>query len=113
MGKAAHKPAGELMGGVVRKAVAVYFSGSGRETTAEEEIDVYVRGVEYTGAKAVKFRIGGRMGDNRDASPGRTNKLLDLAQKKLAGKVTLMADANAERLPAPFAVIPASAAQPG
>ena len=94
MGKAAHKPAGELMGGVLRKEIPVYLSGSGRETTAEEEVDVYVRGVEYTGAKAVKFKIGGRMSDNRDAYPGRTDKLLELAQKKLGGKVTLMADAN-------------------
>jgi L-alanine-DL-glutamate epimerase-like enolase superfamily enzyme len=94
MGKRAHKPAGELMGGVLRKEIPVYLSGSGRDTTAEEEVDVYVRGVESTGAKAVKFKIGGRMSDNRDASPGRTDKLLELAQKKLAGKVTLMADAN-------------------
>jgi len=94
MGKAVRKPAGELMGGVLRKEIPVYLSGSGRETTAEEEVEVYVRGVEATGAKAVKFKIGGRMSDNRDAYPGRTEKLLELAQKKLAGKVTLMADAN-------------------
>ena len=94
MGKRAHKPAGELMGGVLRKEIPVYLSGSGRETTAEEEVDVYVRGVEYTGAKAVKFKIGGRMSENRDAYPGRTDKLLELAHQKLAGKVTLMADAN-------------------
>jgi len=57
-------------------------------------VEVYVRGVEQTGAKAVKFKIGGRMSDNRDAYAGRTDKLLELAQQKLAGKVTLMADAN-------------------
>ena len=72
----------------------VYLSGSGRDTSAEEEFDVYVRAVEKTGAKAVKFKIGGRMSDNRDAAPGRTDKILELAQKNLAGKVTLMADAN-------------------
>src|SRR6185369_8611681 len=94
LGKIARKPAGELMGGVLRKEIPVYLSGSGRDTTAEEEVEVYVRGVEATGAKAVKFKIGGRMSDNRDASPGRTDKLLELAQKKLGGKVTLMADAN-------------------
>jgi L-alanine-DL-glutamate epimerase-like enolase superfamily enzyme len=94
LGKTVHKPAAELMGGVLRKEIPVYLSGSGRDTTAEEEVDVYVRGVELTGAKAVKFKIGGRMSDNRDAYPGRTDKLLELAQKKLAGKVTLMADAN-------------------
>ena len=94
MGKALKKPVGELMGGVLRKEIPVYLSGSGRDTTAEEEVEVYVRGVESTGAKAVKFKIGGRMSDNRDASPGRTDTILELAQKKLAGKVTLMADAN-------------------
>jgi len=94
MGKALKKPAGELMGGVLRKEIPVYLSGSGRNTTAEEEVEVYVRGVESTGAKAVKFKIGGRMSDNRDAAPERTNKLLELAQQKLASKVTLMADAN-------------------
>ena len=82
------------MGGVLRKEIPVYLSGSGRDTTAEEEVEVYVREVERTGAKAVKFKIGGRMSDNRDAYPGRTDKLLELAHQKLAGKVTLMADAN-------------------
>jgi len=94
MGKSLHKSAGELMGGVLRKEIPVYLSGSGRDTTAEDEVEVYVRGVETTGAKAVKFKIGGRMSDNSDPYPGRTNKLLELAQQKLSGKVTLMADAN-------------------
>jgi L-alanine-DL-glutamate epimerase-like enolase superfamily enzyme len=94
MGKLLKKSAGELMGGVLRKEIPVYLSGSAREATAEEEVEVYFRGVENTGAKAVKFKIGGRMSDNHDAAPGRTNTILELAQKKLAGKVTLMADAN-------------------
>src|ERR1051326_129555 len=94
LGKTARKSAAELMGGVLRKEIPVYLSGSGRDTTAEEEVDVYERGVEATGAKAVKFKIGGRMSANRDAYPGRTDKILELAQKQLAGKVTLMADAN-------------------
>jgi L-alanine-DL-glutamate epimerase-like enolase superfamily enzyme len=94
MGKTAKKQAAELMGGVLRKEAPVYLSGSGRETTAEEEVEVYERGVEATGAKAVKFKIGGRMSANRDAYPGRTDKIFELAAKKLLGKVTLMADAN-------------------
>src|ERR1051325_4041246 len=73
LGKTARKTAAELMGGVLRKEIPVYLSGPGRDTTAEEEVDVYVRGVEQTGAKAVKFKIGGRMSDNRDAAPGRTD----------------------------------------
>ncbi len=94
MGKALKKSAGELMGGVLRKEIPVYLSGSARELPAEDEVDVYVRGVEYTGAKAVKFKIGGRMSDNQDAMPGRTDRIFELAQQKLASRVTLMADAN-------------------
>lgn len=94
LGKSANKPVGELMGGVLRKEIPVYLSGSGRNTTAEEEVEVYVREQERTGAKGVKFKIGGRMSSNADAYPGRTDKILELAQKKLAGKVRLMADAN-------------------
>lgn len=94
MGKLSKKPVGELMGGILRKEIPVYLSGSGRDTTAEEEVEVYVREQERTGAQAVKFKIGGRMSDNYDAYPGRTDKILELAQKRLAGKVTLMADAN-------------------
>ena len=73
---------------------SVYLSGSGRDTTAEEEVGVYVEGVQATGAKAVKFKIAGRMSSNRDTYPGRTDKIFELAAKSLAGKVTLMADAN-------------------
>jgi L-alanine-DL-glutamate epimerase-like enolase superfamily enzyme len=94
MGKQLNKPVGELLGGVLRKEIPIYLSGSGRDTTADEEVEVYVREQERTGAKAVKFKIGGRMSDNYDAYPGRTDKILELAQKKLTGKVTLMADAN-------------------
>src|SRR5665811_466454 len=88
LGRTARKPAGELMGGILRKEIPVYLSGSGRDTTAEEEVDVYLRGVAATGAKAVKFKIGGRMSANRDTYPGRTDKILELAAKQLAGKVT-------------------------
>ena len=94
MGKTVKKQAGELMGGILRREIPVYLSGSDRILDADGEVDVYVRGVEYTGAKAVKFKIGGRMSANRDATPGRTDRIFELAAQKLAHKVTLMADAN-------------------
>ena len=94
LGKVAGKPAGELMGDTVRKEIPVYLSGSGRETTAEEEVEVYVRGVAETGARAVKFKIGGRMSRNADAYPGRTAKMMELARKRLGDRMILYADAN-------------------
>ncbi|MEZ5353979.1 MAG: mandelate racemase/muconate lactonizing enzyme family protein [Bryobacteraceae bacterium] len=94
LGRTAGKPVGALLGGVIRRRVPVYLSGSGRETTAEEEVAVYVRGVAETGAKAVKFKIGGRMSRNLDTYPGRTETLMELARKRLGDGMLLFADAN-------------------
>lgn len=94
LGKISRRPVGELLGGVIRKQIPVYLSGSGRDTSAEEEVDVYVKAVETTGTRAVKFKIGGRMSRNADASPGRTERMLQLARKRLGDDVTLYADAN-------------------
>jgi len=94
LGETAKLPVGELLGGVIRKEIPVYLSGSGRDTTAEEEVDVYVRGIAETKAKAVKFKIGGRMSRNLDAYPGRTETMMKLARKRLGDGIVINADAN-------------------
>lgn len=94
LGKTARKPVGQLMGGVIRKEIPVYLSGSGRDTTAEAEVDVYVRGVEHTGARAIKLKIGGRMSRNLDAYPGRTETMMALARKRLGDDIAIYTDAN-------------------
>lgn len=94
LGKIAKKTVGEVLGGSIRKEIPVYLSGSVRETTAEEEVAIYARGVELTGARAVKFKIGGRMSRNADAYVGRTETLLKLGRKTLGDNITLYADAN-------------------
>jgi len=94
LGRVAAVPVGELLGGVITKEIPVYLSGSARELRAEEEVEIYVRGLAETGAKAVKFKIGGRMSRNLDTYPGRTEKLLAFAREKLGADTILMADAN-------------------
>jgi L-alanine-DL-glutamate epimerase-like enolase superfamily enzyme len=94
LGKIAQKPVYGLLGGAFRNEIPVYLSGSDRVLTAEEEVEVYVRGVAETGTKAVKFKIGGRMSRNLDAYPGRTDTLVQLARKKLGDDIYLAADAN-------------------
>lgn len=94
LGKIAAEPVGALLGGVIRTEIPLYLSGSDRILTAEEEVAVYERGVAATGARSVKFKIGGRMSRNLDASPGRTEILLRRAREKLGDKVILRADAN-------------------
>jgi L-alanine-DL-glutamate epimerase-like enolase superfamily enzyme len=94
LGRLVKKPVAELMGGMRRKEIPVYLSGSGRELSAEDEVDVYVRGVEATGARAVNFKIGGRMSRNADAYPGRTSRMLELARKRLGDHIIIYVDAN-------------------
>lgn len=94
LGKIARKPAGELMGGVKRQVIPVYLSGSIRTTTAEQEVEIYAKAIQVSGAKAVKFKIGGRMSRNADAYPGRTERMMALARKTLGDGITIYADAN-------------------
>lgn len=94
LGKVCRQPVGALLGGVSRTEIPVYLSGSDRVLRAEEEVSIYVRGVAETGARAVKFKIGGRMSRNLDTYPGRTETLLRLAREQLGPRIALFADAN-------------------
>jgi L-alanine-DL-glutamate epimerase-like enolase superfamily enzyme len=94
LGRTARKPVAELLGGMRRSSIPVYLSGSGRDTSAEQEVQVYVDGMKATGAAGFKLKIGGRMSRNADAMPGRTEKMLTLARKLAGDKAVLYADAN-------------------
>jgi len=94
LGRMAGKPIGDLLGGVVRRKVPFYIASGRRDSTPQEEVEYLVSLVEQTGAKAVKFRVGGRMSRNADAMPGRTETLIPLARKTLGDRIALHADSN-------------------
>jgi L-alanine-DL-glutamate epimerase-like enolase superfamily enzyme len=94
LGRMAQKPMGALLGDIVRKEVACYVASGRRDTTPEAEVDYLRKLLEESGARAVKFRVGGRMSRNVDASPGRTEKLIPLARKALGDGIDIHADAN-------------------
>ena len=94
LGKLARKPVGDLLGGVIRREGAIYVASGNRDTTPEQEVAILVKGIERTGAKAVKFKVGGRMSNNADSMPGRTEGMIRLVRKTLGDKVTIYADAN-------------------
>jgi L-alanine-DL-glutamate epimerase-like enolase superfamily enzyme len=50
--------------------------------------------VQQSGAKALKFRIGGRMSRNADAMPGRTETLIPLVRKTFGDQMDIHADSN-------------------
>jgi L-alanine-DL-glutamate epimerase-like enolase superfamily enzyme len=65
-----------------------------RDTTPEEEIDYLKKLLADSGAKALKFRVGGRMSENEDAIPDRTEKLIPLVRKTFGDAMDIHADAN-------------------
>jgi L-alanine-DL-glutamate epimerase-like enolase superfamily enzyme len=94
LGRLSGQSLGEMLGGVIRTQVPFYIASGRRDTTPEQEVD-YLKGlIEQTGAKAVKYRLGGRMSRNEDAIPGRTEKLIPLSRKALGDKMAIHADAN-------------------
>src|SRR3954451_3452981 len=64
LGKRANKPIGDLLGGVRRREIAVYRASGNRGNTPEAEVEYLRQLVAETGAKAIKFRVGGRMSKN-------------------------------------------------
>ncbi|UCC96341.1 MAG: mandelate racemase/muconate lactonizing enzyme family protein [Phycisphaerales bacterium] len=94
MGRITGKSLGQLLGGVVRREVPFYIASGRRDSTPEEEVEYLLSLVEETKAKAVKFRVGGRMSKNADAMPGRTEKLIPLARKTLGDGIDIHADSN-------------------
>lgn len=93
-GRMLKKPIGELLGSIVRTTMPFYVASGRRDTTPEQEIDYLKTLVEPTGAKALKFRVGGRMSRNLDAMPGRTEKLIPLVRKVFGDKMVMHADSN-------------------
>jgi len=94
LGRIAGKTIGALLGGVIRDRAPFYIASGRRDTTPEQEIE-YLKGlIAETGAKAVKYRVGGRMNRNLDAMPGRTDRLIPLSRKALGDAIAIHADAN-------------------
>lgn len=94
LGRIAGKPMGALLGNIVRQDVAFYVASGRRDTTPEQEVEYLQKLVQQSGAKAVKFRVGGRMSRNADAMPGRTEKLIPLVRKTLGDGIDIHADSN-------------------
>ncbi|WP_416676860.1 mandelate racemase/muconate lactonizing enzyme family protein [Egbenema bharatensis] len=94
LGKVANQPIGELLGGMIRSKIPVYLSSLRRDTTPEEEVDWVGQRLAETQCKAVKFKIGGRMSNNADAMPERTERLIQLARKTYGDQMEIYADAN-------------------
>jgi L-alanine-DL-glutamate epimerase-like enolase superfamily enzyme len=99
LGKIAGKSMGELIGDIHHPEIAVYQANNYRGKSAEESIRLIQKEVEETQAKALKFKVGGRMSNNADDPPGRTEKLIPLVRKTFGDEMTIYADSNGSYTP--------------
>jgi L-alanine-DL-glutamate epimerase-like enolase superfamily enzyme len=93
LGQVAGQPLGEMLGGVVRREIAVYRASGQRGNTPEAEVAYLEKIVAETGANAIKFRLGARMRYD-EASTRRDLALIPLSRKAFGPGMTIYADAN-------------------
>lgn len=94
LGKVAQKSIGELIGQIHNPKVAVYQANNYRGKSASESIEFIKRDVEQTKAKALKFKVGGRMSKDADDPPGRSEVLIPLVRKAFGDDMVIYADSN-------------------
>jgi L-alanine-DL-glutamate epimerase-like enolase superfamily enzyme len=93
LGKVENKPVHQLLGKQLHIALPIYLSSLTRDNTAEEEVNKILPALETTGCKAVKIKVGGRMGNDAKADK-RSYEIVTLLRKKAASSLTIYADAN-------------------
>ncbi|HEY4062932.1 MAG TPA: mandelate racemase/muconate lactonizing enzyme family protein [Puia sp.] len=93
LGRIAGKCMGELFGEIHNRKIAVYQANSERDISAEETIDHLKQQLSESGAKAIKFKLGGRM-NHPEYPAARSEKLIPLVRKTFGDQMVISADAN-------------------
>ena len=94
LGKIAGKSMAELFGPRYADEVAVYYAPNFRHKDVDESLDLALAEAKRGGYEAIKFKIGKKMGEDREDVPGRTEKLIPAARKRFGEKFWLGVDAN-------------------
>jgi len=97
-GKILRKPVYAILGGK-REVIPAYGSSMRRDISPEDEAARLQKLRDSHGFESFKIRVGLDNGHNRDASPGRTEKLIPAIRKALGDKVRLLADGNSGYTP--------------
>lgn len=93
LGRIARKPIGALIGDIHHPHISVYQANNYRGKSAAETIELIEKDVSQTGAKALKFKVGGRMTDP-EIPPGRSEQLIPMMRKAFGSDMVIYADAN-------------------
>ena len=94
LGRIAGKSIGELVGEIHNPKIAVYQANGDRDISAEKTIENIREQLEESKAKAIKFKVGGRMRNNFESPHGRTEELIPLIRKTFGDEMTIYADSN-------------------
>jgi L-alanine-DL-glutamate epimerase-like enolase superfamily enzyme len=98
-GKMVNKPIGLLISDkIYNPKINVYQANGERYISAEETIDHLQRDVAISKAKAIKFKLGGRM-SHPETPTGRSEMLIPLVRKTFGDKMVISADANGSYTP--------------
>jgi L-alanine-DL-glutamate epimerase-like enolase superfamily enzyme len=93
MGRMAGKSIGQLIGDIHHNEIAVYQANSERDITAEETISHLQEQLSKSKAKAIKFKVGGRM-SHTEYPAKRSEELIPLVRKTFGDQMVISADAN-------------------
>jgi L-alanine-DL-glutamate epimerase-like enolase superfamily enzyme len=94
LGQIAGKSIGQLIGVIHNPKIAVYQANGERGISAELTVEHLIKEVGETKAKALKYKVGGRMSNNFEEPQGRTEKLIPLVRKTFGDKMVIYADSN-------------------
>src|ERR1700733_2682314 len=93
-GKMANRSIGLLISDkIYNPKISVYQANGERYISAEETIEHLKRDVAISKAKAIKFKLGGRM-SHPETPVGRSDKLIPLVRKTFGDDMVISADAN-------------------
>ncbi len=93
LGRISGKSIGGLIGDVKNTRIAVYQANGDRGIPSGQTIENIKKQLEESKAKAIKFKLGGRM-NAKDTPPGRTEQLIPLVRKTFGDDMTIYADSN-------------------
>jgi L-alanine-DL-glutamate epimerase-like enolase superfamily enzyme len=93
MGRMVNKSIGQLIGDIHRTEINVYQANSERDISAELTIEHLHKQLDGSQAKAIKFKLGGRM-SHVEYPAKRSEQLIPLVRKTFGDQMVISADAN-------------------
>jgi L-alanine-DL-glutamate epimerase-like enolase superfamily enzyme len=93
LGRMAGKSIGELIGKIYNTEINIYQANGERDITPEETIDQLQKEIAESHAKAIKFKVGGRM-SHPEYPADRSTRLIPMVRKTFGDDMVISADAN-------------------